>query len=81
MSERSNEFIDGDTNVRKIGRIKQFQHRRQKKREAGKAETFMTHLKELRRTLIGCIIAVVIGAIVCYQFFRELRLNKGPCKW
>jgi sec-independent protein translocase protein TatC len=36
----------------------------------GKTISVGAHLKELRHTVIACLLAIVIGSAVCYAFFR-----------
>lgn len=50
-------------------------HRFKKTKHSEKMEPVMAHLKELRRTVIGSLIAITAGAAVCYGFFREFLME------
>ena len=45
----------------------------QQQNESRDTMTFMEHLEELRQRLIKCLVAVVVGVLVCWFFREELR--------
>ncbi|MBN2525201.1 MAG: twin-arginine translocase subunit TatC [Deltaproteobacteria bacterium] len=46
---------------------------REQKAESHDTMTFMEHLEELRQRLIKCLVAVIVGVLVCWFFREELR--------
>ena len=46
-------------------------HKMKKQDIALKTEPVMVHLEALRKMIIGCLLAIIAGAVVCYEFFES----------
>ena len=55
-------------------------HSPRRKKENAKIAPITAHLKELRRTIIWSLLAIIAGSVVCYGFFRVplMEIVTGP---